>query len=157
MPCVRLCSPIRVSVLNSYHKQMFGPIRKIKSGPGVQEKLMGMLKDSCSHQLGEPEMNRDPHEEPIPSLVSALPLSHVSHSTPLCLPVCEFPFLALPLIMKTPCVRVPTECIGCFLFVLYCLLFKFLSGINRTRLLFVLLSFRPHLLSKVITDNYFSY
>lgn len=104
-----LCSqtlPITVSLLNSYHKQMFGYICKSKSGPGLQEKIMGMLKDSCFHQVGEPEMNRDPHEELIPSLVSALPLSHLSYSTPLCLLVCEFSSLALPSIKKIPCVKV---------------------------------------------------
>lgn len=46
---------------------MFGPIRKGKSGPSAQERLMGVLKDSCFHQLGEPEVNGDPHEELIPS------------------------------------------------------------------------------------------
>lgn len=75
--------PVRVTLLNSYHKQMFGPQCKDKSWPSVQERLMGVLKDSCFHQLGEPEVNGDPHEELIPFPLTAPPLSHLSYSTPL--------------------------------------------------------------------------
>lgn len=75
--------PVRVTLLNSYHKQMFGPQCKGKSWPSVQERLMGVLKDSCFHQLGEPEVNGDPHEELILFPLTAPPLSHLSYSTPL--------------------------------------------------------------------------
>ncbi len=113
-----LTLPIRAGLLNSYHKQMFGPIRKGKSGPSVQERLMGVLKDSCFHQLGEPEVNGDRHEELIPSPVTALPLSHLSYSTPLSPLVCEFFPPALSFISNICCVRVKvgTKCFGCFFF-----------------------------------------
>lgn len=100
---------------------MFGPIRKGKSGPSVQERLMGVLKDSCFHQLGEPEVNGDPHEELIPSPATALPLSHLSYSNPLCPLVCEFLSPALSFISNILCARVKfgTECFV-FSFLLYC-------------------------------------
>lgn len=42
---------------------------------------MGVLKDSCFHQLGEPEVSGDPHEELIPfSIISSI-IQHPSLSS----------------------------------------------------------------------------
>lgn len=49
---------------------------------------MGVLRDGCFHQLGEPKVNGDPHEELIPPLqllryliyhTAPLSVSHIEH------------------------------------------------------------------------------
>lgn len=69
---------------------------------------MDVLKDSCFQQLGEPEVNGDPHEDLIPAPVTGLPLSHLSYST----------LLSASFISDIPWVRrkVGTECSGCFFY-----------------------------------------
>lgn len=146
---------LRVNLLNFYRKPMFGPIYQRKSVPSVQERLMGMLKDSCFHQFGELEMNADPHEELIPSPVT---LSHLSYTTPLFLLVYEFSSLALSFI---PCVRdnVGTECFGCFVSFSTTFIVFFLNSCQglTDRGFYLSFCIEADLLRKVITGNYFNY